>query len=126
MIEIREVRYKYSSQEDEVIIACIQESPQNLQMAFGLASTKLVGRKLEAISQRYYGTLKKRNLVAIGSAKTIVVGVKNAIRKESSMQDVMLRAAFTKMSKEQLIDAILPMLGNQVKVNMIMSVVQKM
>lgn len=62
---------KYTKKEDNVIIRCVTENPQNLSAAFELAA-KEIDRKDTAISQHYYRVLRKKrkNLFLLTSGKT--------------------------------------------------------
>jgi hypothetical protein len=74
---------RWQSKEDDVIIKCINESPQNLNFAFEQAAAKLAGRTYGGVSQRYYKALMhdktKSPMLALASSSGMrVINRKNS------------------------------------------------
>jgi hypothetical protein len=71
----------YTKDEDNVILSCIQQSPNNLQMAFEKASEICEGRTAMAIAQHYNKKLKKgKPLFGLITREGAVSNVKNTPR----------------------------------------------
>ena len=77
--------YFYTEEEDRVIISEIVESPFNLQQAFRKASTQ-INRDANAISQHWYGYLRKRTncIFMTVSGKKCTVNGKNVVILENN------------------------------------------
>lgn len=48
------IRRTYSQEEDNIIIECVEESPDNIARAFRKAASMLEDRTVKAISMHYY------------------------------------------------------------------------
>lgn len=77
----KQTKKRYTKEEDQIIIDCVQNSPNNLRKAFKNAADKLVNRDSKSVSNRWYKTLKKdtKNPVfVVISSKGINANKKNA------------------------------------------------
>ena len=124
-------RQRYTQKEDDIILKCVDENPDNLIVAFEVASKLLKIRTTSAINNRYYTIIKpKHNNIAVASKKGIVRLGKNSRRKyivpnAKTIKDAMLYASVSQLSKQKAIEFLLSKISDEDKSKLLIKIANK-
>lgn len=82
-------KIRYTEEEDNIIIQCVSESPNNLERAFRKASTLLNNRTVTSVSMRWYNRLRNRPstkvvFMTLGKGK---VNINRKVERENSPKE---------------------------------------
>lgn len=98
---------RFTPKENDIIISCVENSPNNLQHSFEIAAKLLIGRTSKSVRRHYYNVLRHTtNIMILSTVKGAMVNVKNSPRKfnrthmenEKAITDVI-----TKLNPRQII-----------------------
>ena len=125
---------RYTQQEEAVILKNIQENPGNLYASFEVSATQL-GRDPKSVSVYYYNVMRKKledagtPAIAVASPEVAMLG-KNAVRKQivpnaRTVRQAMAHAAFTTLSKEQILQFFLSKLSDKELETLLIGIIKK-
>lgn len=82
-------KIRYTEEEDNIIIQCVSESPNNLERAFRKASTLLNNRSVSSISVRWYLRIRTKPstkvvFMTLGKDK---VNINRKVERENSPKE---------------------------------------
>lgn len=112
------LRKKYTSDDLNVIIKCVEKYPDNIQNGLEEAA-KLLKTSFKAISMQYYTKIKKTTTVVAVASQGIIVRNKNTIRNNPDninrllLRENMLRAGLNQLPKSNLIEIIVANTTNE-------------
>lgn len=122
---------RYTQQEDNVILQCVQQNPSNLAAAFECAANRLIGRTSSGVSFRYYSKIKPvTNSIAVASNTGKVHLGKNSRRTQvvpdaTRVRDAMLYASVSTLSKDRAIEFLLSKMSDEAKSNLLVRIANR-
>lgn len=112
------LRKKYTSDDLNIIIKCVEKYPDNIQNGLEEAA-KLLNTSFKAISMQYYTKIKKTTTVVAVASQGIIVRNKNTIRNNPDninkllLREHMLKAGLNQLPKSNLIEIIVANTTNE-------------
>lgn len=124
------IKRRFTPEEKQVIVNCVESNPGNLRCAFEVAGVQL-NRSAKSIENHYYSLIKKQQIcVAVASGTSVYIG-KNAIREQvvpdaNNIKDAMIYASLKNMSREHAIEFLMNKISNEEKSKILMNIVNKL